>query len=122
MALLFRMLFAAIFLFAGVTHFIHPGQFIRIVPPGFPRPDLLVAISGVFEILGGLGLVGGLLVPAVTPWAAWGLIALLIAVFPANLYMAVAGMRFGTAPLWASWARLPLQPLLIWWAWQYARG
>ena len=122
MASFFRVLLAAIFLFTGSTHFTNPGQFIRIVPPALPRPDLLVAISGVAEILGGLGLLGGFLVPAVTAWAAWGLIALLVSVFPANVYMAMAGMRFGKAPVWATWARLTLQPLLIWWAWLYTRG
>jgi uncharacterized membrane protein len=115
--LLSRVVLSLIFLTAGVMHFVHPGEFIRIVPPVLPRPDLLVAISGVCEILGAIGLQ----VPATRVWAAWGLIALLIAVFPANIYMATSGMRFGSAPVGFTWFRLVFQPLLIAWVYLFTR-
>ncbi|HET6983366.1 MAG TPA: hypothetical protein VFI53_14580 [Myxococcaceae bacterium] len=79
------------------------------------RIALLVAISGACEILGGLGL----LVPATRRWAAWGLVALFVAVFPANVNMAIHRLPFGKFPVpgWALWARLPLQAVLVAWAW-----
>ena len=79
------------------------------------RIVLLVAISGACEILGGLGL----LVPATRRWAAWGLVALFVAVFPANVNMAIHRLPFGKFPVpgWALWARLPLQAVLVAWAW-----
>ena len=101
---------------AGTFHFIKPQPFVKIVPPFLPFPLALVYISGVAEILGGIGL----LVPAVRLWAGIGLIALLIAVFPANLNMALAPERagLGIAPLWL-WLRLPMQVVLVaavWWS------
>ncbi len=103
----------ALFIGAGCLHLIRPQTFMAIMPPQIPRPEWMVAISGVAEILGGLGL----LIPATRPIARWGLVALLVAVFPANIYMALrhiepAGMHIPAALLWA---RLPVQPLLIWW-------
>lgn len=102
--------------FAGVMHFVAPKGFVRIVPPSLPKPELLVAISGVAEICGGVGL----LIPATQQAAAWGLVALFVAIFPANVYMARARIPFGKTqvPDWALWARLPLQAVLI--AWAYA--
>jgi uncharacterized membrane protein len=76
---------AAIFyVIAGSLHFVRPEPYIRIMPPYLPWHGQLVAISGLFEILGGLGL----LFPPSRRMAAWGLVALLVAAFPANLYMA----------------------------------
>ena len=75
---------ALFFVAVGVTHFTHPAFFLKIMPPALPAHLALVYLSGAFEILGGLGL----LVPRTRRFAGWGLIALLIAVFPANLYMA----------------------------------
>ena len=72
-------------------------------------------IVGVAEILGGIGL----LIPMTRSWAAWGIIALLIAVFPANIYMLTskgAGMKI---KMWFLWLRLPLQGVALWWAYQY---
>ncbi len=101
----------------GILHFTDPRPFARIVPPFLPQPLALVYISGAFEILGGVGLV----VPiALTQRiAAYGLVALFIAVFPANVYMAMAQIPLGNKqmPVWALWARLPLQGVLIAWAW-----
>ena len=111
-------LLAVLFVAAGVLHFLRPAAYASIVPPALPYPLALVYISGVAEILGGLGL----LVPGLRPWAGVGLIALLVAVFPANVYMALAPERagFGVAPVWL-WLRLPLQAVLIAWVWWAAR-
>ncbi|HXX32204.1 MAG TPA: DoxX family protein [Myxococcaceae bacterium] len=113
------LLLAALMVFAGAMHFVAPRAYVRIVPGWLPRPDLLVAVSGVCEVLGGLGL----LVPATRPAAAWGLVALFIAVFPANVNMAVHRIGFGRRPwpAWALWARLPLQAVLILWAAWFTR-
>jgi uncharacterized membrane protein len=103
----------------GALHFAQPTPFERIVPPPLP-PAATVALSGVFEILGGLGL----LLPRTRRFAAWGLIALYIAVFPANLYMAVEGIQLDPAhpaPAWGAWLRLPFQGLFIAWAWWFTR-
>jgi len=86
---------------------------LRIVPPYIPWHLLMVRVSGFFEIVGGFGL----LVPRTRRPAAWGLVALLVAVFPANIYMATNPIEAGAASIAPilRWARLPLQVLLIWW-------
>lgn len=106
-----RLVLSALFIVAGVAHFRTPEPFVKIVPPYLPSPYVLVYVSGIFEILGGLGI----LAPATRVIAGWGLIALLIAVFLANIYMAVAGIKIGGFPSqpWMAWARLPLQFVLI---------
>jgi uncharacterized membrane protein len=99
---------------AGLNHFAHPRPYERIVPAWLPAPGVLVAISGVCEILGGVGV----LFPATRKLAGIGLIALLIAVFPANLNMAQNPGHYadlGTPAL--LYARLPLQLVLIAWVW-----
>jgi uncharacterized membrane protein len=116
MKLLLLYLMAAIYVGAGVLHFVAPKIYLRIVPPYLPAHRLLVALSGVAEIVVGLGL----LFPATRVWAAWGLIALLLAIFPANVYMAY-GAKFQQISPWIRWGRLPLQGLLIWWAYQYTK-
>lgn len=104
------------FIAAGINHFAHPVFYVRMVPPYLPVHALLVQISGVCEILGGVGL----LLPATRRIAAFGLIALLIAVFPANVQMALHPELYrdiGTET--AFLIRLPLQIILIglvWWA------
>lgn len=107
-------LIAALFIAAGALHFVRPDFYVRIIPPVLPYPLALVYVSGAAEILGG----AGVLVPSVRTWAGYGLIALLLAVFPANLYMLVAAdtAGMGIAPIWL-WLRLPLQGALIWWVW-----
>jgi len=98
---------------AGVLHFVRPAPFLRIVPPTLPAPGLLVLLSGVAEVAGGLGL----LLPATRRAAGWGLLALLVAVFPANVYMVGLASALHI-PAWVLWARLPLQPLLMWAVWR----
>ncbi len=111
---------AGLMTFTGLDHFRNPAPYVRIVPPALPAPRALVAISGLFEILGGLGL----LVPQTRRFSAWGLITLLVAVYPANLYMATAGvspMPGAHVPRWISWARLPFQAVLVAWAERFTR-
>jgi uncharacterized membrane protein len=106
------------FVAAGVNHFVMPRAYRRIVPPSLKgRAESVVLVSGVAEILGGLGV----LLPWTRRPAGLGLIALLAAVFPANLYMARAPEDFRKIPRWALYARLPLQPLMMWWAWTATR-
>ncbi len=99
---------------AGANHFREPEVYVAMMPGGLPWPLELVYISGVFEILGGLGLI----LPRTRRVAGWGLIALFIAVFPANLNMAINHLPLGdrVVPAWALWARLPLQLVFIAWA------
>lgn len=112
-----RILLSILFLAAGTLHFLIPQTYVRIMPPYLPWHLQLVYLSGLCEILGGLGL----FLPATRPAAAWGLIALLIAVMPANIQMVLDHAQFPTIPLWALWLRLPLQIPLIWWASLYTR-
>lgn len=107
---------ALLFVGAGLLHFIHPETFERIVPPVLPAPRRLVLLSGAAEVAGGLGL----LLPATRRWAGWGLLALLVAVFPANVYMVGLADTLHI-PAWVLWARLPLQPLLMWAVWRAAQ-
>ena len=105
---------AFVYIAAGFNHFINPKMYVAIMPPYVPAHSLMVVLSGIAEIVLGVGL----LFPATRSLCAWGLILLLIAVFPANVYMATSN-RFRKLPVWLRWARLPLQGILIWWAYQY---
>jgi uncharacterized membrane protein len=98
---------------AGILHFTRTGFYFKIMPPYVPWHLAMVQISGVCEVLGGLGL----LIPAVRRAAAWGLVALLIAVFPANIYMVTDPVAAGAASLspLVLWGRLPLQLVFIAW-------
>jgi len=107
-------LFAA----AGAMHFIRPGMYENIVPPQLGHAPELVAISGIAEIVGGLGL----MIPRTRRAAGLGLIALLVAVWPANIHMAFEANRFAAvAPAWILWARVPLQVVMIWWTERVSR-
>jgi uncharacterized membrane protein len=111
---------AAAMVGVGVLHFVTPEPFMRIVPPALGDARLLVYVSGVFEVLGGVGL----LLPQTRRAAAWGLILLYLAVFPANIYMAMEGVQIDPAnplPSWAAWARLPFQAVFIAWAYWFTR-
>jgi uncharacterized membrane protein len=107
--LVVRVLFAAFFIVAGVTHFTNRDFFTAIVPPYLPWPEMLVYVSGVAEIV--LGVM--LLVPATMRLAAWGLIALLIAVFPANIHMAMNPQLYPDVSMAALLIRLPLQGVMV---------
>jgi uncharacterized membrane protein len=109
---------AAFFLAAGVNHFVIPRAYEQIVPPWIKdRRKLVVQLSGAAEVAGGLGV----LLPSTRRLSGCGLVALLAAVFPANLHMARTPERFRRIPQWALYARLPLQPLMMWWAWKATR-
>ncbi len=114
-----RRLFGPFFVLAGVMHFVKPRAYERIMPPRLPHPRELVYASGLAEIAGGLATMHPATRRAGSAWS----IATLLAVFPANLHMALEAERFekavpGGRP--ALWARLPVQALLI--AWAYAAG
>jgi uncharacterized membrane protein len=108
-----RFLLAICFIIAGTFHFIGPAPYLAIMPPYIPWPQEMIAISGVAEILGGIGTCFRVSRAA----AGWGLIGLLIAVFPANLQAISTGMVVAghAVPAWMLWARLPFQPLFIAW-------
>jgi uncharacterized membrane protein len=115
---LVRGLFGAFFIIAGVTHFTNRDFFTSIVPPYLPWPVMLVYVSGVAEIV--LGVM--VMVPATTRIAAWGLIALLLAVFPANIHMAMNPQLYPGTPMAALLIRLPLQGVMIAVAYWFTRG
>jgi len=108
--------FAALFIIAGVGHFVATDFFLKVMPPYLPFHLTLVLVSGVIEIL--LGIV--LLVPRYSRLAAWGIIALLIAVFPANIYVYQHQELF-PLPSFVHLLRLALQGVLILWAFAYTR-
>lgn len=113
-----RLGLAALFVGAGALHFVIPRSYAAIVPPGLPAPLLLVYLSGACEILGGVGV----LVPRTRRWAAVGLVALLAAVFPANVQMLLNAVAAGK-PAWQLVLlvlRLPLQLVLMWFVWRAA--
>lgn len=114
-----RIILAVLFILAGTLHFIAPQLYLKIVPPYLPAHLPIVYMSGGAEILGGVGL----LLPATRQAAAWGLVVLLIAVLPANIYMATAHLAVPgvMGQSWAQWLRIPLQLPLIFWAWLYTR-
>ena len=115
---------SVLYVIAGVMHFVVPELYVQIVPPPLPFPLGLVYLSGVTEVVLGVGL----LFERTRRLAAWGIIALLVAIFPANVYMAtsdvvIQGTPGGTAdPSQAArWGRLPMQAVLVLWAWWYTR-
>ncbi|WP_152042918.1 DoxX family protein [Salinigranum salinum] len=119
-----RYVMGVLYVVAGAMHFVVPQVYVQVVPPSLPRPLALVYLSGIAEILLGLGV----LVPRTRRIAAWGLVLLLLAVFPANVYMATHDVVLEGVPEWASepsdaatWARLPFQGVLLLWAWWYTR-
>lgn len=111
-------LLANFFIGAGINHFVMPRAYEQIVPPSLRgQAKRVVQISGVAEIVGGVGV----LLPATRRLSGVGLVALLAAVFPANLQMAREPERFSGIPRWALYGRLPLQPLMMLWAWRATR-
>ncbi len=104
---------AAFYVGAGVLHFVKPGFYLKIIPPWLPAPSLVVIVSGIAEIALGIAL----LFPATRQLAAWGVIALLVAVFPANVYAAATSIDG-----YGGYGRLPFQALFIAWAWWYTKA
>lgn len=104
----------AAFVGTGTLHFTHTRTYEAIMPPYVPRHRESVLVSGAAEVAGGLGV----LVPATRPVARWWLLALLAAVFPANLHMALNPERYRNVPPPLLWARLPLQALFGWLVWR----
>ncbi len=114
---------AAAYVLAGFNHLVNPAFYVAIIPPELPSPEWLNLLSGLAEIVLGVYLLAE---PRVRALAAWGIIALLIAVFPANLYVAtqnLGGPDFapGAGNAVANWARLPMQFVFVAWAWWYTR-
>lgn len=114
-----RIALAIFMVLAGINHFLSPDFYVALMPPQLPAPEFLVFLSGGVEA--GLGAM--LLVPNLSRLAAWGIIATLIAVYPANIYHAVSGGLDDPAlpsvmnNAAVAWLRLPFQFLFIWWAW-----
>lgn len=108
---------AAFFINVGIDHFVNPDFYLSIMPPAFPLHLEAVYISGVFEILGGIGV----LIPKFRRFSGWGLVALLIAVYPANIYMAISPDTFPDIPVSALYFRLVLQFIFFYWAYSVTR-
>lgn len=106
-----RILLSLFFVAAGAMHFLRPAAYLHIMPAYLPNPLLLIYLSGLGEVAGGIGV----LVPGLRRIAGYGLIVLLVAVFPANIHMALNHISPTgvTLPVWLLWLRLPLQALLI---------
>lgn len=111
-----KFLLAFFMIFAGSMHFVNPGFFLKIMPPYLPLHKELVLVSGAMEIV--LGVL--LLIPKSSRWAAWGIVALLIAVFPANIYL-YQHQDILPAPPLVHLLRLPLQGVFVIWAWWHTR-
>ena len=112
-----KWIFGIAFVFAGINHFLNPDFYLRMMPPILPAHLFLIYLSGVCETV--LGVL--LLIPKFTKFAAWSLIALLIAVFPANIYMALNPQIFSEISPMAQYIRLPIQLVLIAWAYWFTK-
>ena len=112
-----KYLLVSVLIFAGITHFSKPYFFIKIMPDYIPFHLQLVYVSGFVEVLCGLLL----LFPQTQTFAAYLSIVLFIAVFPANIEMAKDFYLEHNKYLWLAILRLPLQILLIWWAYQFRK-
>lgn len=114
---------AGFFAMAGAMHFVVPRAYEAMMPPSLPRHREAVIVSGLAEIAGA----GAVLPRRTRRFARWWLLGLLLAVFPANVHMAVnpeqvRGLDLNRVPRWALWARLPLQPLAMLWVWRATRS
>lgn len=114
-----RRLLGAFWMFAGSMHFIQPRFYEAIMPKYLPAHHELVLISGVAEWAGG----AMALTPSLKRPARWWILAVLLAVFPANIYVCtnpedIKGLDLSKVPMWALWARLPFQAVFAWWAWK----
>ncbi|GGJ65355.1 hypothetical protein CDQ92_17630 [Sphingopyxis bauzanensis] len=109
-----RWLLALAYGYAGYLHLVRPAAFLAITPPWVTQPELVVAATGVAELLGAIGL----LIPATRKVAGWGLALYALCVWPANIHHAFANIAIGgeTLSWWYHGPRLALQPVIIWWA------
>ena len=105
------------FVNVGVDHFVNPDFYLNIMPPSFPLHAEAVYISGFFEVVGGISL----LIPRLRKIAGWGLVALLIAVYPANIYMAITPQAFPDIPVTLLYVRLAFQFVFFYWAYSVTR-
>jgi uncharacterized membrane protein len=112
---LMKLVFGLIFVITGLLHLVRPGIFMKIMPPWIPWHRFMVLFSGILEILFGCML----FISPVSQIGAWGLIGILIGVFPANIHMALHSEEFSFVPVWLLWSRLPVQCILIGWAYLY---
>lgn len=113
-------LLAGFFAYMGTMHFVIPRRFESVMPPSLPRHREAVLVSGVAEIVGGAAVISA----RTRRFARWWLLGLLIAVFPANIHMAVNPEQvkgLDSVPRWLLWARLPLQPVAMLWVWRATR-
>ena len=101
----------------GLNHFVHSRTYVAIMPPHYSHPLGWVQFTGAAEIAGAVGL----LISQTRRAAAWGIIAMLVGYYDVHLYMLTHAQQFAPLPLWALYLRLPLQLVLIAWAWVYAR-
>ena len=108
---------AAFFINVGVDHFVNPDFYLNIMPPSFPLHAEAVYISGFFGVAGGISL----LIPRLRKIAGWGLVALLIAVYPANIYMAITPQAFPDIPVTLLYVRLAFQFVFFYWAYSVTR-
>lgn len=108
---------AAFFINVGVDHFVNPDFYLNIMPPSFPLHAEAVYISGFFEVVGGISL----LIPRLRKIAGWGLFALLIVVYPANIYMAITPQAFPDIPVTLLYVRLAFQFVFFYWAYSVTR-
>ncbi len=113
-----RVVMGLLYVGAGVLHFVATRTYEHVMPDYLPSPYALVLFSGAAEIAGGLGVI----LPGRRRAAAWGLVALLVCVMPANVWMAQHPELTPGVPVWLLWVRLPLQLPLIWWAWRYTQS
>jgi uncharacterized membrane protein len=114
---------AIFYIGAGINHFANTPKYLAIMPPYIPWPLGMVYLTGVAEILGGIGVLipNQFVFQRTRAAAAWGLVALLLAILPVHINMCLHPDQFASIPLWAIWLRLPLQLPLIAWAWIYTR-
>jgi uncharacterized membrane protein len=112
-----KIVMGVLYVAAGTLHFVFTRRYASIIPGYLPHHRGLVLLSGAAEIAGGVGV----LVRNIQRAAAWGIVLLLIAVFPANLWMAQHPAQYRFAPVWTLWLRLPLQLVLIGWALRFTR-
>lgn len=106
---------SVIYILAGLNHFRVPKIYLTIMPPYIPYPELMVFISGLVEVVLG----AALLWPPTQSLAAWGIVALLIALLPPHIHMIQNRQNWSIIPVWALWLRLPLQGVLVLWAYSF---